>query len=114
MQEKPMVKDDAMYQLLKTGKVKEFNQRKASGETPDLLHADFRGVDLRDIDADGLDMSGAYFHQADLRGLDLRNTNLEGASLNGARIAGTYFPSALSAEEINLSLMHGTRLRYNV
>jgi hypothetical protein len=37
---------------------------------------------------------------------------LEGASINSAKISGTYFPPSLSAEEITLSLVHGTRLRY--
>lgn len=111
MQDKPKIKDDPLYQLLKKGKIKEFNQRKAAGEIVDLRHSDFRGMDLREIDADGLDLSCSYFHQTDLRGLDLRNTKLEGSSLNGARIAGVYFPDDLSAEEINLSLNHGTRMR---
>jgi uncharacterized protein YjbI with pentapeptide repeats len=56
-------------------------------------------------------MSGAYLRHADLRGLDLSETNLEGASINSAKISGTYFPTTLSAEEITLSLVHGTRLR---
>ncbi|MFO7602411.1 MAG: pentapeptide repeat-containing protein [Gammaproteobacteria bacterium] len=112
MQDKPEIKDDPMFQLLKQGKIKKFNQRKAAGDAMDLTHGDFRGLDLRDLDADGLDLRCSYFHQTDLRGLDLRKTNLEGASINGARIAGAYFPAELSAEEINLSLMHGTRMRY--
>ena len=112
MQNKPEIKDNELYQLLKKGKIKEFNKRRAAGEGVDLVHADFRGCDLRDLDADGLDLSCCYFHQTDLRGLDLRNTNLEGASINGARISGVYFPAELSAEEITLSLLHGTRLRY--
>lgn len=112
MQEKPQVKNDALFQLLKNGKVKEFNQRKAAGETPDLVHGDLRGLDLRELDADGLNLEGCYLHTADLRGIDFRQCNLRGASINGARIAGAHFPSALSAEEINLSLMHGTCMRY--
>lgn len=112
MNNKPQIKDDALFQLLKKGKIKEFNKRKAAGETADLVHADFRGCDLRDLDTDGLDLSCSYFHQSDLRGLDLRNTKLEGASINGARISGVYFPAELSADEILLSLQHGTRMRY--
>lgn len=113
MQDKPQIKDDPMFQLLRSGKVKEFNKRKAAGENCDLTHSDLRGLDLRDLDVDGLDLSGSYFHQTDLRGLDLRNTNMEGASINGARIAGAYLPTQLSAQEIDLSLQHGTRMRYN-
>ena len=111
MQEKPQVKDDPLFQLLKNGRIEEFNKHKAAGESCDLTHGDFRGLDLRDLDADGLDLCCSYFHQADLRGLDLRNTNMEGTSINGARIAGVYFSSKLSAEEIGLSLQHGTRMR---
>ena len=35
------------------------------------------------------------------------------ASLLDAKLSGTYFPEALSAEEIRLSLTTGTRLRYD-
>jgi uncharacterized protein YjbI with pentapeptide repeats len=100
-----------MYQLLKEGKIEEFNQRRSSGEPYDLRNTDLRGTDLRDLDARNLDLSGAYLRHADLRGLDLSEANLEGASINSAKISGTYFPTTLSAEEITLSLVHGTRLR---
>ena len=109
---KPQIKDDALYQLLREGKVDEFNQRKAAGEACDLTQCDFRNVDLRGIEADGLDFSNSYFHHSDLRAVDLRQACMEGASINGARISGTYFPDELTAEEINLSLTHGTRMRY--
>ena len=36
-----------------------------------------------------------------------------GASLLDAKLSGTYFPAALSAQEIRLSLETGTRLRYS-
>lgn len=111
MTTKPQIKDDPLYLLLREGKVEEFNKRKAAGESCDLTACDFRNVDLRGIDASGLDFSNCYFHQTDLRGLDLQEANLEGASINGARISGTYFPKELSAEEIGLSLVHGTRMR---
>ncbi len=110
--QKPDVKNDPMYLLLKEGQVDEFNRRRAAGETCDLRHADLRGADLRGLDARDLDLSNAYLRHADLRGLDLTHTNLEGASINTAKISGTYFPPTLSAEEITLSLVHGTRLRY--
>lgn len=112
MTNKPQIKNDPLYQLLREGKVGEFNSRKATGETCDLKACDFRNVDLRGIDASGLDLSDGYFHQTDLRGVDLREANLQGASINGARISGTYFPRQLSAQEITLSLVHGTRMRY--
>ena len=98
----PKIKTDPLYRLLREGRVDVFNQEKANGKTCDLTHCDFRGLDLRDC----------YFRQADLRGLDLSEANLEGASINAAKISGAYFPKALSAEEITLSLTHGTRMRY--
>lgn len=112
MSEKPHIKhDDELYQLLRKGKVEEFNVRKTSGEAIDLVNCDFRGIKLRGLDAAGLDLSGCYFRQADLRGLDLSNTKLDGASFHSAKISGTLFPDDFSADEINLSLEHGTRLR---
>jgi uncharacterized protein YjbI with pentapeptide repeats len=108
----PEVKNDAMYLLLKEGHVEEFNRRRAAGESCDLQSADLRGADLRKLDARDLDLANAYLRHADLRGLDLTHANLEGASINSAKISGTYFPATLSAEEITLSLVHGTRLRY--
>jgi uncharacterized protein YjbI with pentapeptide repeats len=64
------------------------------------------------MNASGLDLSNSYFRNADLSGVDFRNTKLEGASLLGAKLSGTYFPEALSAAEIRLSLDTGTRMRY--
>ena len=105
--------DDALYQLLRQGEVDEFNRRREAGETCELRGADLRGVDLRKMNAKGLDMRDCYFRQSDLRGVDFSETNLEGASINGSKISGTYFPKELRAEEITLSLTHGTRMRYN-
>ncbi|MCW9013693.1 MAG: pentapeptide repeat-containing protein [Gammaproteobacteria bacterium] len=111
-QSAPEIKNDELYRLLREGKVEEFNQRKAAGETCDLTGADFRGVHLNGLDADGLDLSNSYFRMANLRGIDFSKANLEGASIHGAQISGAYFPAELEAAEINLSLEHGTRLRY--
>lgn len=110
--ESPQIKDDPMYRLLRECKIEEFNTRRASGETCDLRGCDFRTLDLRELDAKDLDLRDCYFRQADLRGVDLSEANLEGASINAAKISGAYFPPELSAEELNLSLTHGTRMRY--
>lgn len=104
--------DDPLYRLLREGKIEEFNTAKTQGQRSDLTNCDFRGVDLRGLDADGLDLSGCYFRQSDLRGIDFSTCNLVGASINGAKISGTLFPAQISAEEITLSLLHGTRMRY--
>ena len=107
----PKIIDHPLYKLLREGRVKEFNRRRAAGETCDLRGSDLRGLDLRELDASGLDLRHSYLRQADLRGLDFSTALLDGASINGAKISGTYFPHQLSAEEINLSLGHGTRMR---
>ena len=108
----PEIKEDELYLLLRHGKVDEFNARIASGVEYSLVGADLRGIDLRKLNAKGLDMRNCYLRQADLRGVNFTETNLEGASINGAKISGTYFPKELRAEEISLSLTHGTRMRY--
>ena len=106
-------KQSPLYFLLKDGKIEEFNRRREAGETVDLRGADLRHANLRCLQAIGLDLRDCQLGNADLRGIDLRKANLEGASIAGAKISGTYFPAALSAEEINLSLQHGTRLRFS-
>jgi len=109
----PEKREEPMNRLLHEGHVPEFNRRRQAGESCSLSGEDLRGVDLRQLDAADLDMSHCYLRQADLRGVDFSRTNLEGASIYCAKISGAWFPPALSAEEINLSLVHGTRMRYN-
>ena len=110
--ESPQIKDDPMYRLLREGATEEFNTRRAAGENCELTGCDFRTLDLRKLNAKGLDLRDCYFRQTDLRGVDLSEANLEGASINAAKISGAYFPKQLSADELNLSLTHGTRMRY--
>lgn len=105
-------KDDPLYLMLRMGEIDDFNQKKIAGAAIDFTHCDFRTVDLRGLDARGIDFTGCYFRQADLRGIDFSQSKLEGASINGAMISGTYFPTELRADEIELSLVHGTRMRY--
>jgi len=110
----PKISDDSLYRLLRDGKVAEFNQRIAAGETADLTGCDFRHINLQGLNAKGLDFSNSYFRQADLRGIDFSECDsLEGASIHAAKISGCYFPGTIRAEEILLSLEHGTRMRYH-
>lgn len=109
---KPAVYEDAMYQLIRDGNIKEFNERKSKGEACDLTGCDFRHLDLRGLDASGIDFTNSYFRGADLRGIDFTRSSLEGASINDAKISGAYFPHQLMPDEITLSLLHGTRMRY--
>ncbi|MBK8970751.1 MAG: pentapeptide repeat-containing protein [Hahellaceae bacterium] len=105
--------DDQLYNLLRQEKIQEFNEKKQATESlPSLQLCDFRGLDLRGMDADGLDLRGAYFRGADLRGIDFRRAHLEGASIASTKISGCFFPVSLTAEEIMMSLNHGTRMRY--
>ena len=112
MSRKPEIKSDPMYMLLREEQIDEFNKRKAQGESFDLTNCDLRALDLRRIEAEGIDFSDSYFRLADLRGVNWSNSRLEGSSIHGAKISGCYFPKELSAEEIQLSLTKGTRMRY--
>ena len=111
--EKPVIKKDPLYQLLRNEDIKGFNEQRDELDTSELKSGDYRGRDLRNMNADGLDFSDSYFRNADLSGIDFRNTRLEGASLLDAKLSDTYFPAEISATEIRLSLDTGTRLRYN-
>ncbi|MAL99971.1 pentapeptide repeat-containing protein [Hydrocarboniclastica marina] len=105
--------DHPLFQALRNENVDAFNQaRKSLNEVPSFAYCDFRGLDLRGLDATNLDLSNAYFRGADLRGVDFRQANLEGASIAGAKISGCYFPHKLAADELVMSLNHGTRMRY--
>ena len=107
----PQIKSDELYQLLREGRIDEFNRRIAIGEACDLTDCDFRSLDLRGWDAHGLDLSGGYFRNADLRGVDLSTCRLDGASFHDARVAGVLFPVGISADEIALTVQLGTRVR---
>ncbi len=111
-QNAPEFKDNEMYRLLRDENIEEFNKRKEVGETCDFVCADFRNLKLTGINADGIDFSGSYFRSCDLRGVDFSLSKMEGTSIHDAQISGALFPTALRAEEISLSLNHGTRMRY--
>jgi uncharacterized protein YjbI with pentapeptide repeats len=111
--DKPVIKQDPLYQLLRNEDIKGFNEQRDQLDTSELKNGDYRGRDLRNMNASGLDFSNSYFRNSDLSGIDFRDTNLKGASLLDAKLSGTYFPEALSAAEIRMSLETGTRLRYD-
>jgi uncharacterized protein YjbI with pentapeptide repeats len=110
--DKPVIKQDPLYQLLRMEDIEGFNEQRDTLDASELKNGDYRGRDLRKMNALGLDFSNSYFRNSDLSGIDFRNTNLEGASLLDAKLSGTYFPNDLDATEIRLSLDTGTRLRY--
>lgn len=107
----PRITQDPMYQLLRAEKIEEFNKLKAQGKSCDLTSCDFRGLDLREMDVRGLDLSNAYFRGADLRSIDFRGTKMSGVSLADAKVSGCFFPEDISAQEILMSVTHGTRIR---
>lgn len=107
----PRALDHPLYVLLREENIAEFNRRRAAGEGVSLAGALLRNLDLRGLDATGLDLRDACLRNCDLRGVDFRTAQLEGATLTEARVSGCYFPAALTAEEIRLSLEKGTRLR---
>lgn len=110
----PVISDDPLYRLLREGKVAEFNQRVAAGEQANVACCDFRHINLQGMQTEGLDFSNSYFRQADLRGIDFSHCDsMEGASIHGAKISGVRFPDQISAQEVLLSLEHGTRMRYS-
>ncbi|WP_419812846.1 pentapeptide repeat-containing protein [Bacterioplanoides sp.] len=109
----PTISQDPLYQMLRHDNVEGFNQARADGQTCDLRNCDLRGLDLRNLKLLGMDLTNAYFRGADLRGIDFRGCCLDGASLADAKISGCYFPVELSAQEIQLSVSLGTRLRHN-
>lgn len=110
----PQFLDNELFALLREDRIEEFNARIEAGEEPpNLVGANLRGCDLRGLKAAGMDLRNAYLRGADLRGLDLRNTELEGASIRKTQLSGTFFPKALSPQEILMSLELGTRLRYS-
>jgi hypothetical protein len=91
--DKPRIKKDPLYQLLRQEDIRGFNEQRDKLDTSQLKSGDYRGRDLRNMDASGLDFSNSYFRNADLSGIDFRTTNLEGASLLDAKLSGTYFPA---------------------
>ncbi len=111
---KPSISDDPLFTLLRTSQIEQFNTQRTAGKTCTLNGLDLSRTDLRGLIADGLDFSDCYFRMADLRGVDFRKAKLEGASFADANISGAYFPKELTAEEITLSLKHGTRVRYSL
>ncbi len=82
-----------------------------AGGVVDLTGAHLRAYDLRKFKLQKADLSGAYLRSADLRSLDLSLAKLDGASMKEAKVSGVLFPRYLSAQEIQLSLTFGTRLR---
>ena len=114
MAETPKNSKNPLYQLLHKERVASFNEKLvASKEKITFEGLTFRGLDLRGMEPGNTSFKNCYFRQSDLRGIDFSQSNLEGASIIGAKISGVYFPKELNASEIEMSLSHGTRMRYS-
>ncbi|MCC7474976.1 MAG: pentapeptide repeat-containing protein [Pirellulales bacterium] len=108
---KPILLDDPAFRELREYDIKHFVEHTQGRETIDFSGTDLRAVDLSQVDVSKLVLRDAYLRDADLRGLDLRNLDLEGCSLHNAKISGVYFPKNVSPQEIQNSVVYGTRIR---
>jgi len=89
-----------------------FNAEVARGRIPNFCNQNLSDMDLSGFDLHNANLAGAYLRGAILGGVDLSEANLHGASFRGARISGCLFPPEISAEEIDLSVERGTRIRH--
>lgn len=107
----PKYLEDQAYRCLRVEDIDGYHLAVINRREVDFSDANLRSVDLRKADLERVVLRGAYLRDADLRGCDLRHMDLEGASLHNAKVAGAYFPENVSPEEIQMSLVHGTRIR---
>ena len=107
----PRFLQNPAFKLLRVGEVDAFHKNIEGQDCVDFSGSDLRGTDFRRVDLSRIVLRDAYLRDADFRGCDLRHLDLEGASIQNAKISGAYLPSSISAEEIRMSLRHGTRLR---
>lgn len=108
----PRFLDDLAFKALRLADFAAYNRAVAGQKRVDFSNTDLRGVDFRGIDdLTKLNVQGAYMRDADLRGLDIRTWDMEGCSLYHAKVSGAYFPATLSAQEVTMSVQHGTRIR---
>jgi uncharacterized protein YjbI with pentapeptide repeats len=67
-----------LQELLRAGKIEEFNEARSERNGPDLFAAELDGLTLT-----GADLSSASLDKSDMTGTDLSDVNLARASLNG-------------------------------
>lgn len=107
----PLFLDHPAYRALRVDDLDGFHLAVINHTTVDFTGADLRGIDFRKADLSKIILKEAYLRDADLRGCDLRHMDLEGASFHGTKVAGAYFPANVSAAELQMSVVHGTRVR---
>ena len=101
-----------LIELLKAGRIQEFNAKRGQRVTIDLYAADLTNLPLAGIDLSRANMEKADFTGSDLTGANLSQGNLDGADFTGAildrvvairaRMRDAYLGEA-RAEEIELS-----------
>jgi uncharacterized protein YjbI with pentapeptide repeats len=122
-------RDGYLLNLLRDGKIEEFNRKRAEEDIPLVLRGlDFSGKDLRGADLHEVDLSGtrlvktkldianlkgaklklADLSQANLKSADLYGANLSGANLTGANLRGADLKGMIDFSEANLT---GANLR---
>ena len=112
--DKPVIKQDPLYQLLRNEDIKSFNEQRDQLDTSELKNGDYRGRDLRNMNAAGLDFSNSYFRNADLSGIDFRETRPGRRQPAGCKAFRYLLPGGNRARRrLRLSLETGTRLRYH-
>lgn len=104
--------DQHALSLIQEERFLEFNNYvESKGGSVDLTGAHLRAYDLRKCNFKKADLRGAYMRSCDLRSCDLSESQLDGASMKEAKVSGVLFPRNITASEISMSLMHGTRIR---
>jgi uncharacterized protein YjbI with pentapeptide repeats len=106
------IKRQPKPQLLYEENREEFNALVEEGKIPDLHNQNLSDLDLRGFDLRRTNLSGAYMRGVNLGGQDLSGADLSGASIRGATVSGCLFPKDLPADEIRMSIEHGTRIRH--
>lgn len=84
---------DDLVELLKAGRVQEFNERRKKRGAPDLFAADLAGAQIPEAD-----LTGANLEKADLTDADLTDANLYRANLNGADLTNTKLEGVMAAQ----------------
>lgn len=107
----PKYLEDPAYRCLRVEDIDGYEMAIINRPEVDFTDANLRSVDLRKADLEKVILKGAYLRDADLRGCDLRHMDLEGTSFHNAKVAGAYFPYNVHALELEMSIVHGTRIR---
>lgn len=102
-----------IYQAIVNEDVDTFNKICLTHDHFDLSSHSFLSVDFRKFDLSKalFNFDNCYFKSSDLRGQTLSHSSFSGASMHLARVSGVLFPDNVSAQEIELSINKGTRIR---